>query len=275
MADKKGATIVIKKKKGGGHGGAHGGAWKVAYADFVTAMMCFFLVMWLMGSDEETKASVSGYFNHPELYNPFKTSPTDPKGGDSLGTLSQDEPPGGRPINMPIGKINAQTTADDQIAQVKELLEESISLDLGTSSPQDQVNLAYDSRGLVLKIVAKDFFAPHSSEIKPDFMPILKRIGKIMVSNSNRLIKIEGHTDTNEHKPNDASYSWQLSTARAQAVAQYWMQQFGDLDPRRLQIAGNSHYRNIASTKKKSGQASNRRVEIVLLNSEFLPTEEP
>ena len=64
MADKK-ASIVIKKVKKGGHGGAHGGAWKVAYADFVTAMMCFFLVMWLMGADEVTKASIANYFNNP------------------------------------------------------------------------------------------------------------------------------------------------------------------------------------------------------------------
>ena len=66
MADaKKNVTIIIKKIKKGGHGGHHGGAWKVAYADFVTAMMCFFMVMWLMGADEETKASIANYFNNP------------------------------------------------------------------------------------------------------------------------------------------------------------------------------------------------------------------
>ncbi len=64
MAEKK-AQIIIKKIKKGGHGGHHGGAWKVAYADFVTAMMCFFLVMWLMGADEETKKSIEAYFNNP------------------------------------------------------------------------------------------------------------------------------------------------------------------------------------------------------------------
>jgi flagellar motor protein MotB len=64
MADKK-ANIIIKKIKKGGHGGHHGGAWKVAYADFVTAMMCFFLVMWLMGADEATKAAIASYFNDP------------------------------------------------------------------------------------------------------------------------------------------------------------------------------------------------------------------
>ncbi len=62
----KGEQVIIVKKKGGGHGGGHhGGAWKVAYADFVTAMMAFFLVMWLMGSDEEVKSIVTHYFNNP------------------------------------------------------------------------------------------------------------------------------------------------------------------------------------------------------------------
>lgn len=64
MANKPAQAIIIKKIQGG-HAAAHGGAWKVAYADFVTAMMCFFMVMWLMGSDEETKASISNYFNNP------------------------------------------------------------------------------------------------------------------------------------------------------------------------------------------------------------------
>jgi len=64
MADKDKQPIIIKRKKVHGHG-AHGGAWKVAYADFVTAMMAFFMVMWLLGSDEETKAAVSNYFNNP------------------------------------------------------------------------------------------------------------------------------------------------------------------------------------------------------------------
>src|SRR6202453_3388281 len=74
MADKA-PVIIIKKKKGGGGHGAHGGAWKVAYADFVTAMMAFFLVMWLMGSDEETKSAVANYFNHPTT--PWRLDSTD------------------------------------------------------------------------------------------------------------------------------------------------------------------------------------------------------
>lgn len=65
MADKSKQTIIIKKVQGGGHGAPHGGAWKVAFADFMTAMMTFFLVMWLLGSDEEIQSSVAQYFNNP------------------------------------------------------------------------------------------------------------------------------------------------------------------------------------------------------------------
>jgi hypothetical protein len=64
VADKKVQPIIIKRKKVSGHG-HHGGAWKVAFADFMTAMMAFFLVLWLMGSDDETKAAVANYFNNP------------------------------------------------------------------------------------------------------------------------------------------------------------------------------------------------------------------
>src|SRR5690348_12972881 len=88
-------TIIIKKKKGGGHGGAHGGAWKVAYADFVTAMMCFFLVMWLMGSDEEIKAAVSHYFNHPNT--PYHDG-KDPK-SDVAHPLGEKEGQGDAIVN--------------------------------------------------------------------------------------------------------------------------------------------------------------------------------
>ena len=81
--DEKNVTIVIKKKKGGSHAGHHGGAWKVAYADFVTAMMAFFMVMWLMGSDEETKAAVAGYFNDPTMGRDGKSNAGPFGGGDA------------------------------------------------------------------------------------------------------------------------------------------------------------------------------------------------
>src|SRR6202789_3202646 len=101
--DKSRPIIILKKK--GGHGGGHGGAWKVAYADFVTAMMAFFMVMWLMGSDAETKAAVEGYFKNPSGGSPG-SSPGDPKGGEKLESFQDRDPAGGRPMDMPAGKVN-------------------------------------------------------------------------------------------------------------------------------------------------------------------------
>lgn len=84
MADEeKNITVVRKKKIIGGHGGAHGGAWKVAYADFVTAMMAFFMVMWLMGSDEETKAAVESYFQGKTFDRDGKGASGQLRGGDA------------------------------------------------------------------------------------------------------------------------------------------------------------------------------------------------
>src|SRR5215475_12864557 len=64
-ADSDGRPIIVVRKKSGGHGGHHGGAWKVAYADFVTAMMALFIVLWLMSADKEVQEAVSAYFNNP------------------------------------------------------------------------------------------------------------------------------------------------------------------------------------------------------------------
>src|SRR6201996_3886256 len=91
--------IIIKKKKGG-HGGHHGGAWKVAYADFVTAMMAFFLVMWLMGADEATKAAIEGYFKDPGSQSPISDHNADPQNGDKVNVFQQQNAMAGRPMDM-------------------------------------------------------------------------------------------------------------------------------------------------------------------------------
>ena len=89
MADKKNITIIIKRPKKG-HAAAHGGAWKVAYADFVTAMMAFFLVMWLLGSDEEIRAAVAQYFNNPSsIWQPDLASKETVPLGDKTGAGEQ------------------------------------------------------------------------------------------------------------------------------------------------------------------------------------------
>jgi chemotaxis protein MotB len=272
MADKHAPVIIIKKKKGG-HGGHHGGAWKVAYADFVTAMMAFFLVMWLMGADEATKAAIQEYFLHPGSGSPISEYPTDPKGGDKLDAFQQVNPPAGRTLDMPAGKVNAATTSEAELQNLKEVLEETISLELGVSNPSDQLEMVYDSKGLVLRIAVKGFFEHDASDVRQDLLPVLYRIGKVL-STSQKVIRIEGHTEPTETQGGRSLASgdlpaWDLSTKRAAWVANYWIKNFPMLKPERLQVAGVAHFHPIADNSTAEGQATNRRVEIIVLNEQY------
>jgi chemotaxis protein MotB len=266
MADKDKATIVIKKKKAGGHG-AHGGAWKVAYADFVTAMMAFFLVMWLMGTDEETKAAVESYFKNPSQ-SPLTIAPSDPKGGDKLDPMEERNPAAGRPMDMPTGKVNVQTEKDKELLDLKDKLEESISLELGMANPSEKLEMVYDSKGLVLRIAVKNFFEHDEADLKPDMLPILFRIGKAL-STIHHNIRIEGHTEVSEMAKDGRSPAWELSTARASTVAQYWLKSFPGLKPERLEIAGQAHFHPIADENTPQGRAADRRVDIIVLNDQY------
>jgi chemotaxis protein MotB len=265
MANKEQATIVIKKKKGGGHG-HHGGAWKVAYADFVTAMMAFFLVMWLMGADEATKAAIEGYFKDPGSSSPISITPTDPKNGEKINAFEERNPAGGRPIDMPAGKINVQAAQEKELQDLKEVLEETISLDLGVANHSDTLEMVYDSKGFVLRIAIKNFFDHNSSTVKPDLVPMLFKIGKILAK-TKRQIRIEGHTDRTELTSSGAP-AWELSTARAAWVANYWLKSFPGLKAERLQVAGNAHFHPVGDNSPE-GLASNRRVEIIVLNNQY------
>ena len=263
MADKNSATIVIKKKKAGGHG-HHGGAWKVAYADFVTAMMAFFMVMWLMGADEETKKSIEGYFKDPGSQSPISTSPEAPKGGQNLNVFEDRNPAGGRPMDMPAGKVNTKADEEKELQELKETLEETISMEVGVANHSEHLEMVYDSKGLVLRIAVKNFFLHGESEVRPDLLPVLVRIGKI-VSRTKRLIRIEGHTDKTE-LTRDGKPDWGLSTERAAWVADYWMKQFPAMAPSRVQVAGNAHFRPLEDGDSQQALSENRRIEVIVLN---------
>jgi chemotaxis protein MotB len=138
---------------------------------------------------------------------------------------------------------------------------------MGTTSTSDQIHLQYDSRGLVLSLAAKDFFGPFETEVRSDMRPLLDRIARILMS-SKRLIRIEGHADASEKKPDQYPSAWELSAARAGWVARYWLERF-DFDPRRIGIAGYAHYRPVTDGNGDYEQGSNRRVEIIVLNNQY------
>lgn len=216
--------IIVKKKKvrGGGH---HGGSWKVAYADFVTAMMAFFLVMWIVGMDSDVKDLVQGYFNNPIGYRRAFGAGVNPvsQGATPLPTEFRRMPLFVRQVEQ--RRFNA---IRDGILQELEGL-------TGSEDFGSQVEVVLTPDGLRIELVeapgSGTFFALGSDQVQPAAQAALAvvagRIGEIP-----NPVVIEGHTDAATFGAGDYT-NWELSTDRANAARRILQSQ--GLDPQRIQ----------------------------------------
>ncbi|MFZ0661940.1 MAG: flagellar motor protein MotB [Acidobacteriaceae bacterium] len=187
--------ILVKKDKG--HAGHHGGAWKVAYADFVTAMMALFIVLWLMNTNASVRKAVAGYFN-------------DPLGRSTLTGTDRS----GSGENLPITK--------DNIKHLKERLEKSIHQLNDLKSLSNQTEITVTPEGLRIELLETrdgSFFDTGSAVLNARGREILTLLAQQLSTVPNR-ISIEGHTDAQPYVgPNAAHYgNWELSTDRANAA---------------------------------------------------------
>ena len=200
--------IIVKKKKGG-HG-AHGGAWKVAYADFVTAMMALFIVLWVLGQDTKTKQSIAHYFQNPtKIY---------PEGGGS-GFLPGE---GASATEM---KKSTEILIETEKEQMNEMGKEI--MDELKSQPEfraiiDMVKFEITPEGLQIELTEKEnnvFFEIGSAKLNPKAIQILHLIAKQLVKMPNK-ISVEGHTDARPYSyAKITGYSnWELSSDRASAA---------------------------------------------------------
>lgn len=235
----KGATqqpIIIKKKKGHGHG-HHGGSWKVALADFMTAMMAFFLLMWLLGSTstEEQKA-IAGYFQDPG------SAYVVGEGGADLGLISQDQPLKQSQSDQPDNdmasdkeahKDHDQDMTEDQVKkemekietqqleELKKQLETEInSLDSVFQQIKDQILIDFTALGLRIQIVDKDqrpMFDVGSANLQPWSSDVLHALAPILNKVQNK-ISITGHTDSTPYGAGATYTNWELSADRANAA---------------------------------------------------------
>ena len=233
MAEKSTQPVVIKKvTKGGGH---HGGSWKVAYADFVTAMMAFFLLMWLLASaNQEQKAAISEYFKNPsaEIGTSPKPGPSGAEGpgGASTGVIDMG---GGAPLAAEQSAVSdsVETTSEesteqqaekrfrDRIAEMLEELRELATRNEVLKQYQDQLLFDITTEGLRIQVLDKDnrpMFDVGSAALKPHTHEILREIAKV-INEVPAPVSITGYTDG---RPLDrAGYSnWELSTERANAA---------------------------------------------------------
>jgi chemotaxis protein MotB len=238
----KGQPIVIIKKKGG-HGGHHGGAWKVAYADFVTAMMALFIVLWLMGSSDRIKKAVAGYFN-------------DPKGtANLLGTT------------MSGTGTTVQPFSTDELQKLKDKLEQEIKARKDLEKLSKQIEMTITPEGLRIELLETKngtFFEIGSAKLSGSGQDLLALLASELKTLRNNLL-IEGHTDAKPYST-DASYSnWELSADRANSARRI-LQQDGVRGNQVSQVRGYAD--QFLRVKSDPFDPSNRRISILVKNDD-------
>jgi len=226
---KKLQPIIIKRIKKGGHA-VHGGAWKIAYADFVTAMMAFFLLMWLLGSTTEgDKKGIADYFASP-----LKVAML---GGSGSGDSSSVIRGGGQDLTRTTGQVKAgeiesrRSTinlrvlkAEQQRAEIARLedlkrkVEQKLSGNERLAMMRSQILLDMTAEGLRIQIVDEDgrpMFGSGSPDLQPYMRELLRELGGVLAGVPNRLT-LEGHTDATPFPGGERGYSnWELSADRA------------------------------------------------------------
>lgn len=238
--------VIVKKVKG--HGGHHGGAWKVAYADFVTALMALFLVLWLLGaSNSKDKAVIAHYFREPGVFSGSRG--VIPRGGeDKLGAGI---------IQAPSMEI-LRAALKESFSELKELI-----------GVEEQVPITITEDGVLIEIIDKDkqaFFELSSATIKPTMRRILELIIKQIKDTPNKLV-ISGHTDARPYHDDSFYSNWELSTARALKTRQL-LQQLGLPSERFDQVTGYADRKLRDPANPLSSE--NRRISILIkkLNKE-------
>jgi chemotaxis protein MotB len=200
--------IIIIKKKGHGHAGHHGGAWKVAYADFVTAMMAFFMVMWILGMDPNVKSSIEGYFSNPVGYKKGYSSGASPISvGSSPASVTTT------PIKL-IARHIEEEKLGDAGGRIKERLKAAGLKDIG-----DRIEIVRTNAGLRIELAegssGEEFFAVASAAMTATMRKTLEIVAQELAPLNNPVI-IEGHTDASQYA---GMYSnWELSADRANAA---------------------------------------------------------
>ena len=207
-----GQPIIVRKKKAAHHG-HHGGAWKVAYADFVTAMMAFFLVMWLVGQSKEVKSAVAGYFRDPGVFDQARSD--GPIAGGDL-KLDPDAAPPGDPADGNGLAAGERAALEDTAKRIKQRLAESP--DLRSLGRQIEIQVTRD--GLRIELVDAErqtFFASGSAALAPGTEKVLELIARELGGLKNSIV-IEGHTDSRPYAVTDIYSNWELSADRANAA---------------------------------------------------------
>jgi chemotaxis protein MotB len=250
---KKLQPIIIKRVKKGGHA-VHGGAWKIAYADFVTAMMAFFMVMWIVGMDEHTKKAIEGYFTNPVGYKKGYGSGSSPLANGASPTQVADAHL--QTMLRQFEEKSFKNAADNIKARL-----DSARGQLGNA----RFEVTVTASGLRIELLedgsGEKFFTRGSADVKSSAEIGLTVIAHELVMLRNPVV-VEGHTDATTYNGGNSHYTnWELSSDRANAARRI-LEEAG-LNPARI-----AEVRGFADTKPRNADdpyaAENRRISILL-----------
>ena len=227
-------TVVIIKKRRASKHARHGGAWKVAYADFVTALMSLFIVLWLMGANKSVQEAVGGYFR-------------DPYGASKK-----------------IGKdIGGGTPKENDLTQIKNNLLRALQSMPEFDKLKDQIQITVTDEGVRIELLER----PNGMWFengRPDPQPILREVLKVLASEAGKLpnpISIEGHTDSTPFSDSTSYGNWELSSDRANA-ARRLMDNSGLRPEQVVQIRGYADQKLLKPDKPTD--PANRRISILI-----------
>lgn len=291
MSDDTQQPIVVKRIKKGG-GAAHGGAWKIAYADFVTAMMAFFLLMWLLGSTAQ--GDLEGIADH--FQNPLKLAQ---QGGSGVGDSSSVIQGGGEDLTRSLGQVKRGDVQDrrtinldaatgrqrlppdmeDVLAQerrrerarlldLKGRIEAIIEADPALRPFKDQILMDITLEGLRIQLIDEQnrpMFQSGSAELQPYTRELLRAIGRALNDVPNH-VSLSGHTDSAPYAGGERGFSnWELSSNRANASRREMVA--GGLEPGKvLRVVGLAD--TIHFNPDNPRDPANRRISIIVLNKQ-------
>lgn len=232
------APVIVIKKKKGGHGGHHGGAWKVAYADFVTAMMALFIVLWLLSSDEKVRKAVGGYFQ-------------DPTGkGNLMGTTMA-------------GAGEGLMLSQDDMSKLKEKLEQAMKEMPQFDQIKQNIEVTVTNEGLRIELLEKEggmFFESGNARPTQKGAELIRMLGEQLKSIPNKLL-VEGHTDAKPYSSDRGYTNWELSADRANSARRL-------LEESGVPAAHIAQIRGFADQKLRNPRDSfdpaNRRVSVLV-----------
>ncbi|MBL8451633.1 MAG: flagellar motor protein MotB [Zoogloea sp.] len=293
MSDDTQQPIVVKKIKKGG-GGAHGGAWKIAYADFVTAMMAFFLLMWLLGSTAQGDLQgISDFFNSPLKVAMSggsgagdATSPIAGGGQDltrSVGQVKRGDVDGKRSMNIESAKGATKPNGDEgseaakkaeerkeraKLEDLKGQIEAIIEASPSLRPFKNQLLLDITTEGLRIQIVDEQnrpMFDSSSASLKPYTQELLRAIGATLNGVDNR-VSLSGHTDSTRYAGGERGFSnWELSANRANASRRELVAG-GLTEGKMVRVVGLAD--TLPLDPQNPNLPINRRISIVVLNKQ-------